>query len=103
MLVGTTQATDYLLQTKGLRVEFSGARTVRAVDGVSLEIRPREILGLVGESGSGKTVFSLSILRLIRPPGKIKQGPVLWCGRDLLELSEDEMRPLRGSEIGSPR
>ena len=66
---------------------------------MSLEIRPREILGLVGESGSGKTVFSLSILRLIRPPGKIKQGPVLWCGRDLLELSEDEMRPLRGSEI----
>ena len=90
---------DYLLQTNGLCVDFSGERTVRAVDGVSLDIRPSEILGLVGESGSGKTVFSLSILRLIRPPGKIEQGPLLWRGRNLLALSEGEMRQLRGGEI----
>ena len=91
----TTAATDLLLQTKDLCVDFATSRTVRAVDGVSLEIRQGEIVGLVGETGSGKTVFSLSLLRLIRRPGKICRGSLIWQGRNLLELGEEDMRRLR--------
>jgi len=73
---------------------------VRAVNGLSFSVEQGTTLGIVGESGSGKSVTSLSIMRLIpQPPGKIERGEVLFNGRDLLKLSEDEMRKIRGHEI----
>jgi peptide/nickel transport system ATP-binding protein len=71
-----------------------------AVDDVSFEIRAGETLGLVGESGSGKSVTALSIMRLVQHPGRIAAGRILFKGRDLLTLSETEMRKVRGAEIG---
>jgi peptide/nickel transport system ATP-binding protein/oligopeptide transport system ATP-binding protein len=79
---------------------FTDDGVVRAVDGVSYEIFPRETLAVVGESGSGKSVTALSILRLVAdPPGKIVGGKVSFQGRDLLALSQAEMRKIRGKEI----
>jgi oligopeptide/dipeptide ABC transporter ATP-binding protein len=72
---------------------------VRAVDGVSFALRPGGALGIVGESGSGKSVASLSIMRLVEPPGRITGGRILFKGRDLAALSEREMQGLRGHEI----
>ena len=71
----------------------------RAVDDVSFEIAAGETLGLVGESGSGKSVTALSVLRLVEPPGRIAGGRIVFKGRDLLALSESEMRRIRGAEI----
>lgn len=90
-----------LLDVKGLSVHFDvkGQGILRAVDGVDFDIRKGEILGLVGESGCGKTVFSLSLLRLISPPGHISRGQINWVGRNLLDLSNKEMRLVRGKEI----
>jgi len=90
-----------LLQIKGLRTYFNTeAGTVKAVDGVSFDIMPGEVMGLVGESGSGKSVTALSILRLIPdPPGKIIAGSILYKGTDLLKLSWEEMHEIRGNEI----
>ncbi len=87
-----------LLEVRGLTVRF-GRGGDPAVDGVGFEIARGETLGLVGESGSGKSVTAFSILRLLRPPGEIVGGQVLFEGRDLLALSEPEMRDLRGSRI----
>jgi ABC-type dipeptide/oligopeptide/nickel transport system ATPase component len=73
---------------------------VRAVDGVSLALEPGRTLAVVGESGSGKSVTALSVLRLIAtPPGRIVGGSIRFRGRDLLSLSEPEMRGIRGREI----
>ncbi|HSN93670.1 MAG TPA: ABC transporter ATP-binding protein, partial [Anaerolineaceae bacterium] len=73
---------------------------VKAVNGVSYAMEPGEILGVVGESGCGKSVHALSIMRLIQiPPGEIESGEVWFNGRDLLKLSEREMRQVRGHEI----
>ncbi|HVZ77440.1 MAG TPA: ABC transporter ATP-binding protein [Gemmatimonadaceae bacterium] len=90
-----------LLSIENLRTWFHGpAGTARAVDGVSLAINPGETVGLVGESGCGKSVTALSILRLVRPPGRIEAGSrILFEGRDLLALSEREMRAVRGNRI----
>ena len=72
----------------------------KAVDGVDLDIRAGEVLGLVGESGSGKSVTALSILRLIPdPPGRIVGGEILFRGRNLIELPWDDIRKVRGREI----
>jgi oligopeptide/dipeptide ABC transporter ATP-binding protein len=74
--------------------------TVRAVDGVSFDVRRGETVGLVGESGCGKSVTALSIMRLVTdPPGRIESGSIYWEGRDLLGLTEGEMRRVRGNEI----
>jgi peptide/nickel transport system ATP-binding protein len=91
----------YLLQVKDLRTSFyTDQAVIRAVDGVSFNVRPGEVVGLVGESGCGKSVVSLSIMRLVLyPPGKIEGGQVLLNNRNLLELSEKEMRKVRGNEI----
>ncbi|MFQ5802054.1 MAG: ABC transporter ATP-binding protein [Candidatus Methylomirabilales bacterium] len=79
---------------------FTEEGVVRAVDGVSLSIRPGETLGLVGESGCGKTVTALSILRLIPdPPGRIVSGTISLEGRDLVRLAEEEIREIRGRAI----
>src|SRR3954447_4728375 len=90
-----------LLQAKRLQVSFETARgLLKAVDGVDLDIRAGEVLGLVGESGSGKSVTALSVLRLVpRPPGRIVAGEIQFKGRDLLHLSWEEIRKVRGSEI----
>jgi peptide/nickel transport system ATP-binding protein len=89
-----------LLQIRDLKVNFhTEAGTAKAVDGVNLDIFPGEVVGLVGESGSGKSVTALSVLRLIPdPPGKIA-GSILFKGRDLLQVSWDEIRDVRGKEI----
>jgi oligopeptide/dipeptide ABC transporter ATP-binding protein len=70
-----------------------------AVDDVSFEVRAGETLGLVGESGSGKSITALSIMRLVQPPGRIARGRIRFKGRDLLTLSEPDMRAIRGAEI----
>jgi len=89
-----------LLEVEDLRVEFDAPEgTVRAVDGVSFEIREGETLGLVGESGCGKSITALSLLRLIAPPGRISGGRIRYRGRDLLSVSEREIRKIRGKEI----
>jgi len=91
-----------LLEVRNLHTEFrTGAGLVRAVDGVSYAVEPGETVAIVGESGSGKSVGAMSILRLIPdPPGRITEGEILFAGRDLLRLSEEEMRNVRGGEIG---
>jgi oligopeptide/dipeptide ABC transporter ATP-binding protein len=90
-----------LLQIKGLKTYFhTEAGTAKAVDGVSFDIMPGEVVGLVGESGSGKSVTALSILRLIPdPPGKIMEGSIFFKGQDLLKLSWEDIRRIRGREI----
>jgi peptide/nickel transport system ATP-binding protein len=90
-----------LLEVDGLKTHFfTRDGVVRAVDGVSFSVYPGETLAVVGESGCGKSVTSLSILRLIAsPPGRIVAGRLNFAGRDLLGLSEPEMRAVRGNEI----
>ena len=91
-----------LLEVRGLHTEFrTGAGTVRAVDGVSYTVDEGETVAIVGESGSGKSVGAMSILRLIPdPPGRITAGEILFGGRDLMRVSEEEMRHIRGGDIG---
>jgi peptide/nickel transport system ATP-binding protein len=89
-----------LLEVKGLKTYFyTEDGIVRAVDGVSFEVYPGEVLGLVGESGCGKSVTSLSIMRLISKPGRIDEGQILLDGENLLELPENEMIKVRGNRI----
>jgi len=92
---------ETVLQVEDLKTYFyTRDGIVRAVDGVSFHVRAGETLALVGESGCGKSVTSLSILRLIAsPPGRIVGGRILFRGRDLLSLQEDELRRLRGDGI----
>ena len=91
-----------LLDVRELRTEFrTGIGVVRAVDGVSYTVEEGETVAIVGESGSGKSAGAMSILRLIPdPPGRIAGGRVLFGGRDLMEASDEEMRRIRGGEIG---
>ena len=91
-----------LLQIKDLRTHFfTEDGVVKAVDGVTYDIQPGEILGLVGESGCGKSVSALSVLRLIpNPPGKIVSGEIIFEGEDILKMDEDEVRHIRGNKIG---
>ena len=78
---------------------FTRAGVVKAVDGVSFSVGRGKVMGLVGESGSGKTVTGFSIIGLVDPPGRIAGGSILFQGRDLAKLSEEEMRDLRGNRI----
>ena len=93
---------EKLLEVKNLRTYFyTEDGVVPAIDGVDFYIKPGETLGVVGESGCGKSVTSLSILRLIQtPPGKILEGSEIYFeGQNLLELTEKEMRQIRGNKI----
>jgi len=90
-----------LLEIRDLVTEFrTDGGTVRAVDGVSFEILPKQTLGVVGESGCGKSVTALSVMRLVAsPPGRIASGQIKYAGKDLLALSPPEMRKIRGNRI----
>ena len=94
---------EALLEIRGLSVRFDTLaeppRPVRALDDVHLKIAPGETLGLVGESGCGKSTLAYSLLRLVPPPGRIVKGEVLWKGQDLLRLSDQAIRHVRGKEI----
>src|SRR5512144_1020749 len=92
--------TEPLLRVDRLTTVFETPRgEVRAVDDVSFEVGRGETIALVGESGSGKSVTALSIMRLIEPPGHIRSGTVTFEGRDLLALTEREMREVRGARL----
>jgi oligopeptide/dipeptide ABC transporter ATP-binding protein len=89
-----------LLRIQNLKTYFyTEDGIVKAVDGVDLEVYPGEVLGLVGESGCGKSVTSLSIMRLIAPPGKIVEGEIWFDGQNLLSLPEKQMIAIRGNRI----
>ncbi|HEY2216009.1 MAG TPA: ABC transporter ATP-binding protein [Solirubrobacteraceae bacterium] len=89
-----------LLDVRDLRVSFrTESGLVRAVDGVSFTLEAGHVLGIVGESGSGKSVSVMSIMQLIRDPNAIFEGQVLYKGRDLMGLSQRDMRSVRGAEI----
>ena len=91
---------ENILEVRNLRTYFyTEDGVVKAVDGVDLEVRRGEVLGLVGESGCGKSVASFSIMRLVGIPGRIESGEVWFEGRNLLELSEVEMGRVRGNQI----
>ncbi len=92
--------TTHLLEVTNLRTHFqTRAGLVRAVDGVSFHLDKGELLGLVGESGCGKSITALSVMRLISPPGKIVGGEITFDEKNLLKLSEAEMRAIRGDDI----
>ena len=93
---------DKLLEIQDLRTHFyTSSGVVKAVDGISYDVAPGETVAVVGESGCGKSVGAMSILRLIPdPPGKIVSGSIGFNGRDLLKLTDAEMRDVRGRDIG---
>ena len=89
-----------ILQIRNLKVDYpTRVGVVRGVDDVSLTVYRGEVLGLVGESGCGKSTMGMAILRLLRPPGKIVGGEILFDGQNLLELDDEAMRHLRGAHI----
>ena len=91
-----------LLQVKNLVVEFPNRRgTLRAIDNISFDIAPGEILGVVGESGAGKSLTGASIIGLLEPPGRIASGEVVLEGQRIDNLSNDQLRHIRGRKIGA--
>jgi len=89
-----------MLSLEDLKVEFPiSIGTVTAVNGVSLDLFQGEVMGLVGESGCGKSTLGLSIPRLLRPPGRIASGRILYRGRDIVRMGKRELLSLRGSKI----
>jgi peptide/nickel transport system ATP-binding protein len=92
---------NILLNVKDLKTFFyTDSGEIKAVNGVSFQVNKREVVGLVGESGCGKSVTARSILRLINsPPGKIVSGEIMFKGKQLLKLSENKMRKIRGKDI----
>ncbi len=91
---------QHLLEVNNLRTHFpTRGGLVRAVDGISFHVDAGELLGLVGESGCGKSITALSVMRLVAPPGKIVGGEITFDGKDLLRLSDEAMREIRGDDI----
>ncbi len=91
-----------LLQVKNLMVEFPSRRgNLRALDDISFDIAPGEILGVVGESGAGKSLTGAAIIGLLEPPGRVAGGEILLEGRRIDNLPHDEMRHVRGRQIGA--
>ncbi len=101
MVDGTKNGNGNLLEVKELRTYFETEDgVVKAVDGISFELKRGETLGIVGESGSGKSVANLSLMRLIpEPPGKIVSGSIVLQGQDILKLSPRDIRAIRGKRI----
>jgi ABC-type dipeptide/oligopeptide/nickel transport system ATPase component len=97
----TVNDSEPVLRVRDLHTLFQVEdRQAHAVQGVSFDVHPGEVLGIVGESGSGKSVTALSIMRLVPdPPGKIAAGEIWFQGRDLLQLEYAEMRKVRGKDI----
>ena len=96
-----TNGNGTILSVKDLKTYFQTEDgVVKAVDGISFELKKGETLGIVGESGSGKSVTNLSVMRLIpEPPGKIVGGEIVFDGTDVRALSVDEIRKIRGRRI----
>nr|MDQ3745199.1 ATP-binding cassette domain-containing protein [Acidobacteriota bacterium] len=91
---------SHLLEVKNLQTHFrTRGGLVRAVDGVSFYLDEGELLGLVGESGCGKSMTALSVMRLVGPPGKIVGGEIWFGGENLLTVSDERMREIRGDDI----
>ena len=91
---------ETLLKIEDLHTQFFTSRgVVRAVDGVSLHVDVGETLGVVGESGCGKTISALSVLRLVPEPGRIVSGRILFRGRDVTKMDDDEIRDFRGNDV----
>ncbi|HMN56562.1 MAG TPA: ABC transporter ATP-binding protein, partial [Ottowia sp.] len=91
-----------LLQVQDLVVEFPNRRgTLRALDRISFDIAPGEILGVVGESGAGKSLTGASIIGLLEPPGRVASGQILLEGRRIDNLPPEQMRHVRGKQIGA--
>ena len=92
---------DKLLKVKDLKTYFyTDDGVVKAVDGVDFDVESGKTIGIVGESGCGKSITAMSILRLIpSPPGKIVNGRITFNGEDLLEVSENKIRDIRGNDI----
>src|SRR5512133_1126302 len=91
-----------LLQVQNLVVEFPGRRgTLRALDDISFEIAPGEILGVVGESGAGKSLTGASIIGLLEPPGRVASGQILLEGLRIDNVDNEQMRHIRGRKIGA--
>jgi peptide/nickel transport system ATP-binding protein len=91
-----------LLEVRGLRIEFPTRRgTLLAVDDVSFDIAPGEVLGVVGESGAGKSLTGNAIIGLLEPPGRIAGGQILLAGRRIDNLPYEQMRKVRGAQIGA--
>lgn len=89
-----------MLSVEELNVEYRSERGIaKAVQDVSLSIEKGETLGLVGESGSGKSTLGLAIMRLIQPPGRITSGRIIFEGKDILKMKEEELRKIRGEKI----
>src|SRR6056297_3632948 len=89
-----------LIEVEDLNVRFyTEDGVVKAVNDLSYQIESGETFGVVGESGAGKSVTALSLMRLIEDPGRIESGEILFKGEDLLEMSDDEIRSVRGNEI----
>lgn len=91
---------EKVLEVKDLRIYYELPQgVVKAVDGVSFEVYRGEILGIAGESGSGKSTLALAVAGLLRPPARVVSGQILFMGTDLLSLSEEELRSIRGKRI----
>lgn len=98
----STTTTAPLLQVKNLRVEFPTRRgTLLALDDISFDIAPGEILGVVGESGAGKSLTGAAIIGLLEPPGRIASGQILLDGQRIDNLPHEQMRVIRGRKIGA--
>ncbi|MEW6550061.1 MAG: ABC transporter ATP-binding protein [Spirochaetota bacterium] len=92
---------EKILEIKDLEVRYySDRKTVRAVNGLDLDLSPGKVLGLVGETGAGKTTLALSILNMIRAPqGRIEAGSISFAGKDVLSMSKQELRDMRGKDV----
>ena len=97
-----TANNNIILSVRNLTVKFfTKGGTISAVNGITYDVYKGEVLGIVGESGSGKSVSVLSITNLIKPPGKVTDGQIFYNNKDILKLSNSELRKLRGKEIAN--